>query len=71
MSTIINLEQLTISKLNKKEYFIQQAYLEALKSPMIKNYGAILVHHNKIISRGYNYYKSHLTSKLSCCLLRG
>ena len=49
--------------------FINQAYLEALKSPMATNYGAIIVYKNKIISKGHNYYKSNMSNSLKCCLL--
>jgi deoxycytidylate deaminase len=41
---------------SKNQYFRDIAYDEALKSPMNKKIGAILVHRNKIISRGHNYY---------------
>lgn len=30
---------------------------EAMKSPMAKKYGAVLVHNGKIVSKGYNHYK--------------
>ncbi len=51
------------------QVFIQEAYLEALKSPMATNYGAVLVYQNKIISKGHNHYKSNITNSLKCCLL--
>jgi deoxycytidylate deaminase len=41
---------------SKIEFYKNAAYAEALKSPMNKRIGAILVHRNKIISRGHNYY---------------
>lgn len=33
------------------------AIREAMKSPMAKKYGAVLVHNGKIVSRGHNYYR--------------
>ena len=54
---------------NSINYFSQQALTEARKSPMSRQYGAILIHNNKVISRGFNYYKSNITSNLKCCLL--
>ena len=46
----------------KDEYFILQAYQEALKSTMTKRYGAVLVHNNKIVSKGHNYSTSLCSS---------
>lgn len=51
-------------------YFIHQAYLEALKSPLERKCGAILIDGNTIISKGYNTDKRHITSNKKCCLLR-
>lgn len=34
------------------------AKTEAYKSPMAKQYGAILVYRNRVISNGYNHEKS-------------
>jgi len=70
MTSITYLKDLN-NLLTKKDIFIREAYNEALKSPMTKNYGAVLIHHNKIISRGHNSYKLNLSSKAPCCLLRG
>lgn len=49
------------------DHFVFNAKREALKSPMSKQYGAILVYNNKIISRGYNYYK-HIGNNRECPL---
>lgn len=52
------------------EYFTAEAVKEALKSPMSKKYGAVLIHKGKIISRGYNY-DTCPSSTNKCCLLCG
>lgn len=44
-------------------YFELEAYREALKSTMKKKYGAVLVHRNRIISKGYN--SSRVVSSLN------
>jgi deoxycytidylate deaminase len=41
---------------SRRQVIIDEAYNEAIKSPMNKKIGAILVYRNKIISRGHNYY---------------
>lgn len=38
-------------------YFQLEAYKEALKSPMNKKYGAVLIHRGRIVSRGHNSYR--------------
>jgi deoxycytidylate deaminase len=48
-------------------HFASEAEKEALKSPMSKKYGAVLVYNNKIISRGFNYYK-HIGNNRQCPL---
>jgi deoxycytidylate deaminase len=54
---------------NLNNFFAEEALLEAKKSPMAKQYAALLIHKGRIISRGHNYYKSNITSNLKCCLL--
>jgi tRNA(Arg) A34 adenosine deaminase TadA len=41
---------------SKLEFYKKEACMEAMKSPMNKRIGAIMVCRNKIISRGHNYY---------------
>lgn len=50
------------------DYFVLEAKKEALKSPMNKKYGTVLIYNKKIISRGYNYYKciGELKDNLLC-----
>ncbi|QKF93577.1 CMP deaminase domain-containing protein [Fadolivirus algeromassiliense] len=48
--------------------FVLAAHNEALKSPMSKKYGAVLIYNNKIISRGHNYYKYIGPLKENCLL---
>lgn len=54
------------------DYFVLEAQKEALKSPMSNKYGAILVHDNKIISRGFNFYNNnyykHIGNNKECPL---
>jgi deoxycytidylate deaminase len=54
---------------NSNNLFALEALSEAKKSPLSRQYGAVLIYNNKIISRGFNYYKSNITSNLKCCLL--
>ena len=54
---------------NSNNSFALEALSEAEKSPLSRKYGAVLIHNNKIISRGFNYYKSNITSNIKCCLL--
>lgn len=44
-------------------HFVKEAVEIAKKSPMRSKFGAILVHRNKIVSRGYNTYKTKISSK--------
>ncbi len=48
--------------------YIGIAIDQALKSPMINKYGAVLIHRNKIVSAGYNYDTHIHTDKKSCLL---
>lgn len=43
-------------------------YNQALKSNMYKKYGCVIVYRNKIISYGYNHYKSKLYIGDNCLL---
>jgi len=49
--------------------FINQALLQAKKSPMVAQYGAVLVHRNRIISKGYNTYKTPISTLNKHCVL--
>ncbi len=49
-------------------YYVNLAYQEALKSPLKKKYGAVLIYRNKVVGKGYNYSLCNLTSKK--CILR-
>ena len=50
------------------QQFIQEALLEAKKSPMNSKYGAILVYRNKNISKACNTYKSPICTNRNCFL---
>lgn len=57
-------------KLNSFEEGIYLAYREAIKSPLNKAHGAVIINNNKIIASGYNYeLPGSITTKLKCCLL--
>ena len=43
-------------------------YQQALKSNMYKKYGCVIVYRNKIISVGFNHYKSKLYIGDNCLL---
>jgi deoxycytidylate deaminase len=51
-------------------YFQQQVYLQALKSPLLKKYGVVIIHQNKIISVGYNKFKPNVVigKNIQCVL---
>jgi len=52
--------------------FVREATKEALKSPVEKKYGAVLVYRNRIVSRGHNYHRmcrSGGGGKLKGCIL--
>ncbi|AYV81592.1 MAG: hypothetical protein Harvfovirus43_14 [Harvfovirus sp.] len=51
------------------DYFIESAIAQALKSPMDKKYGAVLIHRGKIISSGFNKYRRGMSSKVKDCIL--
>lgn len=42
------------------EPFIEVAINEATKSQMVKRYGAVVVHNNKIVGQGHNSHLRHL-----------
>jgi deoxycytidylate deaminase len=44
---------------NSDQSFINSAYNEALKSPVLMRHGAVAVVNRKIMGRGYNHYRSH------------
>lgn len=47
------------------EQFIEIAKKEALKSPLKHKYGAVLIYKNKVISKGYNFFKKSLSSNVN------
>lgn len=50
------------------DYYKEEAYKEALKSPMKNKYGAVIVHRKKIIAYGHNKYKGDITcQRVLCC----
>lgn len=72
MSQVISLDMLNNSgKLNTFEKGILKAYKEALKSPLDKAHGAVIINENEVIGIGYNYPRhGTITTKIKCCLLR-
>ena len=46
----------------KMDHYTSVAFEEGLKSPVQNRYGAVLVYRNKIISKGFNYYKHTITN---------
>ena len=42
--------------MNRLQSFVQLAIEEANKSLMKTKYGSIIVHRNRVISKGYNYH---------------
>ena len=44
---------------NSDHSFINYAFNEALKSPVLMRHGAVAVVNRKIMGRGYNHYRSH------------
>jgi hypothetical protein len=44
---------------NSDQAFINSAFNEALKSPVLMRHGAVAVVNRKIMGRGYNHYRSH------------
>lgn len=45
----------------KQQYYLDIAAKIANHSPMIQKHGAVVVHKNKIIASGYNYYMAHFS----------
>jgi deoxycytidylate deaminase len=48
---------------------IEEAARQAIKSPVDKKVGSVLVYRGKIISRGYNYHRGGISSKNRDCIL--
>ena len=44
---------------NSDHSFINYAFNEALKSPVLMRHGAVAVVNRKIMGRGYNHYRSY------------
>ena len=44
---------------NSDQSFINSAFNEALKSPVLMRHGAVAVVNRKIMGRGFNHYRSH------------
>ena len=57
------------SRTNTRLSYLQVARQEALKSPIQSQFGAILIHRNKIIAKSHNEYKSHISDKNRQCIL--
>lgn len=51
--------------------FIDEAIEEARKSPNSSKHAALLIHNNKIISRGHNQFKGLVSDSVRSCPLRG
>ena len=63
----MNLSMYKHSHLN----FIDEAILEAKKSPNSSKHAALLIHNNKIISRGHNQFKGGVSDSVRSCPLCG
>lgn len=50
---------ISLSSIKMKDNLYTLAHQEALKSPMDKKYGAVLVWRNKVVSKGFNHYSTH------------
>jgi deoxycytidylate deaminase len=56
--------------MNTFENGILKAHSEALKSPLDKAHGAVIINDNKIIGFGHNYPRhGTITSKIKYCIL--
>ena len=51
--------------------FVEEAILEAKKSPNSSKHAALLIHNNKIISRGHNQFKGIVSDSVGSCPLCG
>lgn len=51
--------------------FIDEAILEAEKSPNSSKHAALLIYNNKIISRGHNQFKGIVSDSVRSCPLCG
>lgn len=49
----------TFNLSNSDQTFINSAYNEALKSPVLMRHGAVAVVNRKIMGRGYNHYRTY------------
>jgi deoxycytidylate deaminase len=47
-------EEYTSSNMNKHNFFIQEAIIEAKKCTMSRKHGCVIVHRTNIISKGHN-----------------
>jgi len=52
-------------------HFIEEAILEAQKSPNSSKHAALLIYNNKIISRGHNQFKGSVSDSVKLCPLCG
>jgi hypothetical protein len=71
MSQSLSLNALqNLRKMNTFENGIFKAHSEALKSPLDKAHGAVIINDNKIIGFGHNYPRhGTITSKIKYCIL--
>ena len=51
--------------------FIDEAILEAKKSPNSSKHSALLIHNNKIVSRGHSQFKGVVSDSVRSCPLCG
>jgi hypothetical protein len=49
--------------------FVEEAIQEALKSPNSSKHAALLIHNNKIISRGHNQFRGLVSDSVRLCPL--
>jgi hypothetical protein len=71
MSKIISLDELlNLGKSNAFNKGLFKAYREALKSPLDKAHGAVIISGNKVIGFGHNYpIHGTITTRIKYCIL--
>jgi deoxycytidylate deaminase len=60
-----------MSGLRINKLWFETALLEAKKSNIVHKCGAVLIYRNKIVSKGYNFYRCDRvsSSNKNCCFL--
>jgi deoxycytidylate deaminase len=58
-------DECSSSNINKHNFFIQEAILEAKKCTMTRKHGCVIVHRTNIISRGHNSNDMYNYNKFS------